>query len=917
MQSSNIVDKFEKIAVSLINSEYPNETPSENLIRKQLDAARLIYKVTNDEYDQVFRNVCARIRFTMDIGTVIIDKNTFRPWLDSRRADINFYYWERYQNYLLNEKGWNPRVVSTLNHITDNILDLLGDPKNDNPWQNRGLIMGDVQSGKTANYTALCNKAMDAGYKVVIILSGMQEILRRQTQERLDEELVGLDSERFLNKLDTKIVSKGVGRIDKNHFVATFTSKNNDFDQVLLNTLNLFIKNYSEPVLFVVKKQKTRLDYLERWLKTFNTEADGYIDMPALLIDDESDNGSINTRNDDENPTTINKSIRKLLKLFRRASYVGITATPYANIFINPESDSEMIGDDLFPRDFIYSLSPPSNYIGNNAIFGENPTHQNSIEIIEDAETIIPLSHPRDHTLSILPDSLYRAMCYFLLVNVVRDLRKDTTSHRSMLINISRFTIIHHRIAALVTEWLEKTKSDVLNYGMLPEIDAIKIHSIKLLRTVWEQSGINILTGCNWEKFQQEYLYRSIASIKVIEVNQSTGAASLDYAKYKDTGFRVIAIGGNSLSRGLTLEGLCVSYFYRNSKMYDTLLQMGRWFGYRDRYGDLCKIFMSEEARDCYTHITLATNELRDQIWVMNRDKMTPKEFGLMIRSSPENIETMVGKLIVTAPNKMKNASEIYHMVSVSNKLIETPSIPNNLTLLVNNFIAVRSFVSTINHECQYIGVDNNEIYHSGHPMWKDVPAIEVSTLIEQFSTDPSYFSFQARSIADYIKAADHLQFWDVVIPGGDALPIKLIENLQIKPELRSIDIKNSTLRINGPKLRVGSRSSTQFGLHLETIKNIDIEYKTQNKNTPDIGYLIKDRKPLLILHFIDIKSNGIKETNKVKDDLKQKGAMLVALGLGFPRFNDEDTKRIKYVINKIMQMQLTFPDMEETDDAD
>jgi len=912
------IQKLEKIAISLINTEYPEEIPSEEIIRLQLSAARMIYpRVTDAQFENAFRSICAKIRFTMDTGTAVIDPGTFKPWLDSRRSEINFYYWERYRDYLLNEKGWNSKIVSSLSRITDEILDLIGNPKSQDNFQLRGLIMGDVQSGKTATYTALCNKAMDAGYKVIIILAGIQENLRRQTQERLDIELVGLESERFLNKVDKKLVPKGVGRIDAKHFVATFTSKNNDFDQMLLNTLNLLIKNYSEPVLFVVKKQKTRLEYLEKWLRTFNTEPDGSIDLPVLIIDDESDNASINVNNDENKTTAINGAIRKLLKLFKKASYIGITATPFANIFIDPDSETEMLGDDLFPRDFIYSLSPPSNYIGNNAVFGETPTHSKIIEIIDDAEPIIPLSHPISLQLEILPDSLYRAISHFFLANIVRDLRGDITAHRSMLINISRFTIVHHQIMNIIQGYLEKIKSDVQNYAMLPVSEACKITSINALRIIWEGSNYEKRSGKKWKEIQQRFLYRGIAPIKVVEVNRSTGAASLDYTPFKDTGLRVIAIGGNSLSRGITLEGLCVSYFYRNSKAYDTLLQMGRWFGYRDNYDDLCRLFISAEARDCYTQITAATNGLRDQILVMNRNKMTPKEFGLMVRSSPENVDIMIRKLIVTARNKMRNTSEIAHMVSVSGKLMETPRIPNNISILVNNYVAITSFLTVLKKGFKQIDNSDKRIFHAKHPMWSDIPAREVSSFIQQFTADPLYLNFQGTTLAEYIKNAEHLSLWDVVIPGGDSESFDILEDIKVKPERRLVDIKNSSLRINGEKARVGSRSTSRFGLSEETIINIDKEYKKDNKTTPDIAYLIKDRNPLLMIHFIEIDGQKNEEVNKIKDELKNRNVMLTAIGIGFPLFDDPGTKKVKYVINKIMEMQLSMFYIGESEDED
>src|SRR5659263_77731 len=265
--------------------------PTEDRVKETADFLRIRYMINDNEYTQVVRILYERLQVRMDNGIAVIDKNTYKPWLDSRRAGIDPFYWNRYRTYLLDIKGWNNHVVSTIGRDADNILDLLGNPAETGKWQRRGLVIGDVQSGKTANYTSLCNKAMDAKYRVIIVLTGIQENLRKQTQERLDAELVGLDSEIFLDRVGRQM-PVGVGRVDPGHYVATFTSKANDFDQKLLNNLNLRITTCSEPVLFVIKKQKQRLEYLYRWLKRYNAHTDGLIDEPMLLIDDEADNAS-------------------------------------------------------------------------------------------------------------------------------------------------------------------------------------------------------------------------------------------------------------------------------------------------------------------------------------------------------------------------------------------------------------------------------------------------------------------------------------------------------------------------------------------------------------------------------------------------------------------------------------------------
>lgn len=913
MNNQSNIFTLEKLCLVLIG--HSDDVPTEIIIREKLDEARKICPVSDEEYDQVLKNLFERLRVTMDTGVVVYDKDSYKPWLFARNADIDFFYWNRFREYLEMTKGWNSRVISSLGSTTDKILDLLGNPISNNFWQRRGLVIGDVQSGKTATYTALCNKAMDAGYRVIIILAGTHENLRRQTQERLDMELVGLDSELVLDRLGRKL-SKGVGIINGTRSVATFTSKINDFDQKILNNLNLRITTCTEPVVFVIKKQKHRLQYLATWLKTYNAGEDGLINQPMLLIDDEADNASVNTKDEDD-PTAINEKIRILLALFTKASYVGITATPYANIFIDPESNKEMLDDDLFPRDFVYALDHPSNYIGNGAIFGENATHEYMLHEIKDAETYIPLKHKKDFIVEELPPSLYDALNNFLLVNAVRDFYSQTNTHRSMMINISWLTNVQSQIKDIIQEWLDRVKREVQNYcGYEPE-KACHNPIINKLKTVWDSFDLSRISGTDWKNIQQNFLYKAIAPIIVTEVNQKTGSASLDYTRYKEIGLRVIAIGGNSLSRGLTLEDLCVSYFYRNSQMYDTLLQMGRWFGYRSNYDRLCQIWMTEQAQECFSHITKATKELKEEINYMNNCNMTPKQFGLMVRSHPDSIERrMVTKLIVTARNKMKHTSEFVYMVSVSCKLLETPRIINDYPKILSNFNNFKRFVLNLDDHKKVI----DELIYTGtrHNMWTNIPNTEVATLIRGIYTDPLYSAFSSESIANYIENADHLKLWDIAIPEGSSeREITFKDTITIRLQRRIVDIgpNQRAIRINKGKARVGSRPCTKYGLLKKEIDEIE-KNRNPDKQISDKEFL-KDpnRKPLLILHFIGIDPDGddIKEVN---ERLKSDNACLVAIGIGFPGFAEDESKQIRYVINKIKQQQLEDA-IKETEDED
>ena len=359
-------------------------------------------------------------------------------------------------------------------------------------------MVGDVQSGKTAAYTALTGKAADAGFRLIILLTGTLESLRRQTQERLDEGFVGLDSSEMLQEAQIRTNrAVGVGVIDQRRAAGVFTSRSRDFSRQLMNHLGFRLDAFQEPVLVVVKKNKRILENLEGWLRGYNAGADGKIAAPLLLIDDEADSASINTNDPAADPTAINQRVRSILGLFHRSSYVGFTATPFANVFIEPETEDEMLGDDLFPRDYIYALEPPSNYVGPQALFLEATS---TIRNNDDAEGYLPARHKNGHPIDSLPGSLLDALRSFLIVTTIRDLRQEGQTHRSMLVNMSRFTAVQDRVAQLLDSELRDIQRDVRNFSHLSETEAVINTSIRDLRDLFAREHDN--GECGWAEVQ-------------------------------------------------------------------------------------------------------------------------------------------------------------------------------------------------------------------------------------------------------------------------------------------------------------------------------------------------------------------------------------------------------------------------------
>ena len=907
-----------------VNSECGDDLPTLEYINRKAEQYRTIfaslYPISDGEFERVKKELATNILHKIGFATTLRGYDAeHKSWYFIQENDG--YYWNRYKTYLLNVKHWGIDVVNRLNQTTDEIMDDLGDPKDcSRPFQRRGLLLGDVQSGKTATYTAICNKAADAGYRVVIVLAGMMENLRFQTQERLDAEFVGKESKYTLDKkAEQEIRNKpvGVGKIPPivtEKSIACFTSVATDFNKAILRAFNLDLRNLSGTALFVVKKNKSILNNLYKWLRENNSSHEtGLIDLPLLLIDDEADNASVNTNSEEKDPTAINMAIRNILNCFRQASYLGITATPFANIFIDPDKDDAT--RDLFPKDFLTVLPTPELYIGADKIFGNgdadewdkevHPTrtggiYGNSIIPIKNAEqeAYYVFKHKKElaEELADLPSSMREAIRYFFLACAISDIRQDNTEHRSMLVNVSRYTMVQNVTADLIEQYVNSIKSDLENYSGLPIEKSMEIKNIFALSETWNNFCLEQIANIQWADFLRVYLLKSARRIEVRTVNQQHGASSLNYFDYKGIGMRVIAVGGNSLSRGLTLEGLCVSYFYRNTMMYDTLLQMGRWFGYRPNYDDLFKIWMAEDAVDWYGYITDAVNELKDELQKMKRQNQTPEQFGLKVRQAP-------GSLLITARNKMRTATYVKRPITVSGRMIETPRLKGDAITIEENANLCKSFIQSISAEINYKYDGFTKAF-----IWKKVPKKAVIELVKNYRTHPWNLNFQPTALADYIATDDgSLDYWDVAIPQDDDISNTVVLSLSngeisVHPKGRPLEWDPTTknmLKVYGRHVRIGAGGCTKIGLEPEKIKDL-----RRNGSSKDSTYLNIKRDPLLLLHVI---------TNTSQNKKPGDPSLVFALGLGFPFEGKERTAN--YMVN-IRELS-NWVDVEDEDDED
>lgn len=865
------------------------------------------------EVENVRAEIKSEFSIKLDQGSLIQEKG-HEKWFLDKKPLLDMKYWERYKKYLLNDKGFSVKVVNTMDDILDKLTDLLGDPSRDVAYSRRGLIIGDVQSGKTANYLGLICKAVDVGYKVVVLMTGTIEKLRKQTQMRVDEGFVGADSDAMMKMLENGQVI-GVGNYDSFIRPMVLTSTADDFKQQNANNLGFDLRNINGPVIFVVKKNSSILKRLNKWLTTFNQNGQQKIRQSILVIDDEADNASVNTNKDEDSPTAINGQIRDLVSKFEKSSYVGFTATPFANIFIDPDSYDAMLEEDLFPKDYIYSLNAPSNYTGARNIFAEDGDASYMLVEIDDnfrnpqsIEFILPLKHKSSIQVRELPEDLKTAIESFVLANVMEDLAGLSNNHRSMLINVSRFTAVQEEVSGLVNEYLKDIQGACKLYCKLPSNKALQDTYMKRLKKTFETIYSNVHFA--WEEVQTQ-LYNSCGSIIVQTINQRNGQ-NLNYDDYPN-GLRLIAVGGMSLSRGLTLEGLVISYFYRNSRMYDTLMQMGRWFGYRGKYADFCRIWMSDDSIEWYRYISQATDELREEVKRFEDSGLTPKDFGLRVRSD-------LTALIVTARNKMRSTEEMECAISFSGVYIDTPEIYADLDKNRRNLESVNSLIKT----CMEYGDEYTPKAEEGNQyIIRNVPVQVILEFLNEIEVSPKNEKFNTTAIRRFIREyrGEELKNWDIAFASGKSeREIVLYNSTKYHCVSRSFSIENDgkILKMSGSKKHLAGGGDAAAALSKGKVR--EIKENSQKSNlAPNDYFTGVDRNPLLTIFAVELnecrKSESAEQEKKIQEQYLKD--CVIGFGIGIPSLSDQETKYVKYVLNKIAKQQIFEDELDFEEDDD
>jgi hypothetical protein len=801
----------------------------------------------------------------------LVGQNEPEAWYIGPQPDDRF--WPALEQYLRDVKGWGPDAIGDLDRASTKTLALMP-PPGLGKFSARGLTLGYVQSGKTANYTALIAKAADASYRFFIVLSGLHNGLRAQTQRRLDQELVHLVPSQW----------------------HTLTTEHEDFRGQ--GNVNALLGGDTQKVLCVVKKNTFVLQRLLKWLRGANDFT--LRNCPVLIIDDEADQASVNASGAEERRTQINNLILKLLERLPKASYVGFTATPFANLFIDPK-----IPEDLYPRDFIVDLPRPAAYFGPERIFGRQRLTQEETDVdgldmirhVPDAE--VPLLKPRGHSDQALfqpemTSSLEDAIKYFWLASAARraagHLQASSASvlrHASMLIHTTLYADVHSRLSREVTDF---------RTTFLDQLRRNDRKLLKQLRETWadELGKIPVSVGGIREPFEviREHLL-DVVEMTSIVVENSRSVLRLEYGE--DPTIQIV-IGGNTLSRGLTLEGLTVSFFVRASTAYDTLLQMGRWFGYRPGYENLPRIWMTEELEKWFFHLALVEQEIRSDIRRYEIEHLTPQQLAVRVRTHPQ--------LSITSSLKMQHAVD--SEVSYAGRHVQTILFSHRekkwleTNLRAGKELIKRARASGIAVEC----------VRDRFWLLRDVPVAQIRSFLSTYQFHDASQEVRGDLIKDYIaqqNKRDALLLWNVAIVGKRRAPN--VPELEFDTDLKVPMLVRSRLRRLPGDANIGVLTSAQdvvadLEKQPSDLRELDKAELMKLRDEPDD----KSRRGLLLLYPIS-KDSAPDETESPMRKPLEAVEHLLGVAMVFPGVpQDEDTPR-KY---KSVQLPILFEDVEK-----
>lgn len=768
--------------------------------------------------------------------------------------------WKHFVERLTSDPGWTSEAIGSLDVSSSRILSFTTSPElqelGANGESGRGLVLGYVQSGKTTSFTSVIAKAVDSGYRLIVVLSGVTNNLRSQTQVAVEEMLAPMDSIRF-------------------HWLT-----NRDMDFRKSNNASQLLT--SSVVIAVVKKNASRLNKLVEWLESATPNSRGI--APMLVIDDEADQASVNTLKAKNRVTKINAKMKELLntKLMPLNSYVGYTATPFANLFIDP-NDTE----DLFPRDFLYSLDKGAGYFGPEELFGRDPIDEDDHEaaaglpilrFIEenDIADLGTAANPSAKHKGQITNQLREALNWFVVASAIRRVREQKTVWTSMLIHTSGRIASHQEMHQMIeAQYVKEANNDFSKF-------------LVELRATWEREKF-VVFGTNlmpeWDAIEAE-IPKIWEKLRLVTDN-SKSLDRLDYGSHEASA-PVIAIGGNTLSRGLVLKGLISTYFLRTAKGYDALLQMGRWFGYRNGYQDLQRIWMPAELADWFRFLAMIEMEIRQQISGLQAGEFTPKDLPVLIRTHPK-------MQITSRPNTGVPAK-----IGFSGKRIETILFrASDKNWLQGNLQVGRDFVTKLS--AKYV---LERDIQRGVPLFRGVSADEVIGFLGKYEFVPEAKIVLREPIIDYVnrlRESDHkeLEQWDVFLYGPNSSENPIFEysnDVKIKKSVRSklnsgAESANIHHLANSLDIAVGLPDSAT--VKVKELSRKGFSLSKWNELRDEYGLA---GRGLIGLYIVDKDSKPKKIAGKSSDRLPLDGADdLLGITIFFPRSKSK-TAQVTYV---------------------
>lgn len=737
----------------------------------------------------------AAVPVHVEPGPVTISRE-FQPWYTRENAANRSFYWASYER-LLRRKGWNDAAVSGLDEAAHAVVERLADPTRDDPYGARGLVVGYVQSGKTANFTGVTAKAIDAGYRLIIVLGGTLNLLRGQTQRRLDMELIG--QENILGAADpndpdalvgidyqddedwpAKFVSFGarpsmLGAFD----IERLTSRDRDYMSLErgISALEFEKPDRTRPLydpanlhaararVMVVKKNKSVLEKLVKDLKKMGPILG---EIPTLIIDDESDQASVNTTDPKKwedgkvTRTAINGQISKLLKLLPRAQYVGYTATPFANVFIDPGDE-----EDLFPRDFLISLPRPTGYMGVQDF--------HDLDTFDEGEGEAEKKHVRgiyDST----GDRLQEALDAFVLTGALKLYREGhgvpsgPFRHHTMLVHESVRMAEHTALALRInTMWHNAAYTGPEGHTRLASLFDKDFHAY---------ADGSLPTPTTYAELKpyvsqtRRLINQGGSPVMVINGESERDYAQPDLDFDRTPNVWKILVGGTKLSRGFTVEGLTITYYRRTTQQADTLMQMGRWFGFRPGYRDLVRLYIGREVSLGRSR-NAKTVDLYEAFEAICRDEELFRtelaRYAPLVDGRPQVTPAQIPPLVAqhlpwvkpSARNKMFNAE----LVEVRSPGVweELTAYPEEPDALRHNTECWAPVLGSLSHVPVSLGVDGSLPYDArvGTVSHKDLLAV----LCGLRWSVPEQFSPHLEFLLDAGREASTIDDWFVIAP--------------------------------------------------------------------------------------------------------------------------------------------------------